>query len=107
MKTIFESIRLEINTIKKRVPVGTTLMGNFRLAKDFCSARFDEEPLPFVGFTPKNLRLRHGHGYQVCFNPERNRYRITLNFDPSNPDWFDFVSKNFERCMKYVEGREK
>ena len=107
MKTIFESIRLEINTIKKRVPVGTTLMGNFRLAKDFCSARFDEEPLPFVSFTQKSLRLRRGYGYQVCFNPERNRYRITLNFDPSNPDWFDFVSKNFERCMKYVEGREK
>ena len=92
MKTIFESIRLEINTIKKRVPVGTTLMGNFRLAKDFCSARFDEEPLPFVSFTQKSLRLRRGHGYQVCFNPERNRYRITLNFD---------------RCMKYVEGRER
>lgn len=106
MKTTFDNIRLVINTLKNRVPAGRTLVGDFRLAADLSSARFNEMPMPFTAFVSKRLRLRRGHGYHVSFNPEENSYRITLNFNPDDPDWFDFVWQNFDRCMKYVEGRE-
>ena len=106
MKTTIENIRLEINTVKHHVPAGETLVGDFRLAANCRSASFVENPHPFVAFVSKSLRLRCGHGYRVSFNSEENRYRITLNFNPDDPDWFDFVWQNFDRCMKYVEGRE-
>ena len=105
MTTIFEKIRLAVTTEKNMLPVGRTLFGSLKIANNPENARFREEPCPFETILRKSLRLKHGKGYTLSFNPEKNMYRITISVNAANPDW-NTAAVNFARCWDYLEERE-
>ena len=105
MRTIFENIRLTVTTEKNVLPVGKTIFGSLKIANDMSNARFREEPYPFETILRKSIRLKHGNGFTVSFNPENNTYRITLSVHADNPDWYLLADDNFECCMDFVEKR--
>ena len=105
MTTIFERIRLSVNTQKNALPVGKTIFGSMKIATDLSNARFREEPYPFETILRKSIRLKRGKGYTLSFNPEKNTYRITINVNADKPDW-NTASVNFAGCWDYMEERE-
>ena len=105
MRTIFERIRLTVDTQKNALPAGKTLFGSLKFGNNLESARFREEPYPFETILRKSLRLRHGKGYTLSFNPEKNMYRITINVNADNPDW-NTAAVNFANCWECLEERE-
>jgi hypothetical protein len=105
MKTIFENIRLTVSTEKKALRVNKPIIGILKLSSGFI-ANFIEGPHPLGTILRKSIRLKHGNGFNVSFNPEKNYYRITIGIDANEPDWGKSVLR-FTRCLSYVEGREE
>ena len=105
MTTIFERIRLSVNTQKNALPVGKTIFGSLKIANDMSQARFREEPYPFETILRKSFRLKRGKGYTLSFNPEKNTYRITISVNADNPDW-NTAAVNFTNCWGWMEERE-
>ena len=106
MRTVFENIRLSVKTQKNALPAGKTIFGSLKIANDMSNARFREEPYPFETILRKSIRLKHGNGFNVSFNPEKKAYRITIGIDANEPNWSKAVL-DFTRCLDYVEGREE
>lgn len=106
MRTIFERIRLTVDTQKNALPAGKTLFGSLKIANDLDQARFREEPYPFETILRKSIRLLRGKGFHLSFNPEKNIYRITLSVDADKPDWNTAVV-NFANCWASIEEREE
>ena len=105
MTTIFERICLSVKTQKNALPVGKTIFGSLTIENNLAGARFREEPYPFETILRKSLRLKHGKGYTLSFNPEKNMYRITINVNADNPDW-NTAAVNFGNCWDCLEERE-
>ena len=106
MRTIFERIRLTVDTQKNALPAGKTVFGSLKIANDLAQARFREEPYPFETILRKSIRLKQGRGFHLSFNPEKNTYRITLSVDADKPDWNTAVV-NFTNCWASIEEREE
>lgn len=105
MKTIIEGIDLIMETKKNSLPTQSGILGFLKVNSDLTTASFKEE-CPSVLFERKSIRLKHGNGFNVSFNPEKNAYRITIGIDANEPNWSKAVL-DFTHCLDYVEGREE
>lgn len=102
MKSTIHGVKLTIDSKKNILPIGKGIFGFLKLRSDLSVAEFKEE-WPSVLFERKSIRLRHGRGFNVSFNPENNTYRITISINAGTPDWYLVADENFEECINYVE----
>ena len=104
MKSTICGVKLTIDSKKNILPIGKGIFGFLKLKHDLSSAEFKED-WPSVLFERKSIRLRHGRGFNVSFNPENNTYRITISVNADTPDWYLVADENFEHCLNFVERR--
>lgn len=103
MKSTINSVKLTIDSKKNSLPINNGIFGFLKLRYDLSVANFREE-WPQEIYEKKTLRLKHGPGFSVRFNPQKNLYRICISIDADNPAWMTVV-ENFENCMGYIEKR--
>ena len=104
MKTTICGVKLIGASKKNILPIGKGIFGFLKLKHDLSSAEFKEET-PTCLYERKSIRLKHGRGFYVSFNPENNTYRITISVNADTPDWYMVADENFEHCLNFVERR--
>ena len=104
MKSRIEGVTLTINTKKNSLPIEKRIFGCLKLSKDLDAADFNEEELYILG-TRKRIMLYHKRGYNVTFNTETDKYRISVIIDANTEDWSLDAEEGFCECMNYLARR--
>ena len=104
MKSRIEGVTLTIDTKKNSLPIEKNIFGCLKLNKDLDAADFNEEELYILG-PRKRIMLFHRRGYNVTFNTETQKYRISVNIDANADDWSLDAEESFYECMNYLARR--
>ena len=106
MKSRIEGVTLTIESKKNVLPIEKRIFGSMKVTEDLCEASFIEEGvLPFQLGVSRRVSLFHRPGYNVSYNTETGKYRISINIDASIGDWSLDAEEGFYDCMNYLERR--
>ena len=104
MKSRIEGVTLTIESKKNSLPIEKRIFGSLKLNNRLDAADFVEEDLYILG-PRKRIMLFHRRGFNVTFNTETQKYRISVNIDPKDSLWALDAEEAFDSCMNYLARR--
>ena len=106
MKSRIEGVTLTIESKKNSLPINKQIFGSIKLNEDLTNASFVEEAaLPFQLCVRRRISLFHRSGYNVSYNTETEKYRISINIDTNVGEWPLDAEDAFSDCMNYLARR--
>ena len=106
MKSRIEGVTLTIDSKKNSLPINKQIFGSIKLNEDLTNASFVEEAaLPFQLGVRRRISLFHRSGYNVSYNTETEKYRISINIDTNVGEWPLDAEDAFSDCMNYLARR--
>ena len=106
MKSRIEGVTLTIESKKNSLPIKKQIFGSIKLNEDLTNASFVEEAaLPFQLGVRRRISLFHRSGYNVSYNTETEKYRISINIDTNVGEWALDAEDAFTDCMNYLARR--
>ena len=106
MKSRIEGVTLTIDSKKNSLPINKQIFGSIKLNEDLTNASFVEEAaLPFQLGVRRRISLFQRSGYNVSYNTETEKYRISINIDASVTDWSLDAEEGFYDFMNYLARR--
>ena len=106
MKSRIEGVTLTIESKKNSLPIEKRIFGSMKVSEGLTQASFiEEDALPFPLGVRKRINLFHRPGYNVSYNTETGKYRISVNIDAKAADWSLDAEDGFYECMNYLARR--
>ena len=106
MKSRIEGVTLTIESKKNSLPIEKRIFGSLKVSEELDEAGFiEEDALPFPLGVKKRVSLFHRPGYNVSYNTETDKYRISVNIDTNSADWSLDAEDGFYECMNYLARR--
>ena len=106
MKSRIEGVTLTIESKKNALPIEKRIFGSMKMSDELSEASFIEEgTLPFPLGVRRRISLFHRPGYNVTYNTEADKYRISVNIDAKDVDWSLDAEEGFYECMDYLARR--
>ena len=106
MKSRIEGVTLTIDSKKNSLPINKQIFGSIKLNEDLTNASFVEEAaLPFQLGVRRRISLFQRSGYNVSYNTETEKYRISINIDTNVGEWPLDAEDAFSDCMNYLARR--
>lgn len=106
MKTIIEKVDISITTHRNALPIKKPVAGHFRISEDCTVASFHEEDATIIFGESKSKRIMHGKHCAVYWNPEKEKYRISISIDPTQSGAFVLAECDYEDCVKCIKRKE-
>ena len=106
METIVEGVDISITTIKNALPQEKPVVGKFLISEDCTAAVFKEEDATVIFGESKSKRIMQGKHCAVYWNPEKERYRISISIDPTQSGAFVLAECDYEDCVTCIKRRE-
>ena len=106
MKSRIEGVTLIIESKKNSLPTQKRIFGSLKVSEELDEAGFiEEEALPFPLGVKKRVSLFHRPGYNVSYNTETDKYRISVTIDTKSADWSLDAEDAFCECINYLVRR--
>ena len=105
MKTFIEKVDISITTKKNSLPT-KPVAGRFKIAPSHGIASFSEDDATIIYGESKSKRIMQGKHCAVYWNPEKEKYRISISIDPTQSGAFVLAECDYEDCVTCIKRKE-